>query len=140
MHLTGTLGAKNMCMLWYDEELSTLPAPYETLVLAFVDDEPAGCVLLKPIKGLDDSPTGEKACELKRLWVRPQFRGLGIGRTLTDTAMAEAKRRSYTAMYLDTVPSVMQAAHRMYQELGFEPIERYNDNPVSDVNFFRRTL
>ena len=82
----------------------------------------------------------EKACELKRLWVRPQFRGLSVGRTLTQSAIAEATERDYTAMYLDTVPLAMQAAHRMYQQLGFELVERYNDNPVRDVTFFRRAL
>ena len=84
--------------------------------------------------------TGEKACELKRLWVRPQFRGLSLGRKLTESAMQEAKQRGYTAIYLDTVPAALPAASRLYQALGFEPVERYNDNPVSNVKFFRRLL
>lgn len=133
--LTGTLGAENMNMYAYEEELGTLPFPYETLLLAYVDQHAAGCVLLKAILRKD-----EKACELKRLWVRRQFRGLGIGRKLTESAVAQAKRGGYTAMYLDTVPVAMQGASRIYQELGFEPIDRYNDNPVSNLKFFRRSL
>ena len=139
-HLTVSLGAENMCMQRYEQEMNTLPSPYETLLLAFIDEHAAGCVLLKPITGTDDSSADEKACELKRLWVRPRFRGFGLGRKLAETALTEAKWRSYTAVYLDTVPSAMQAAHRMYQELGFHRIERYNDNPVSQVEFFRRPL
>lgn len=134
-HLVGSLGAENMCMSRYEEELATLPGPYCLLLVAYAGDEPAGCVLLKAIQRAD-----EKACELKRLWVRPQFRGLRIGRTLSETAMGDAKARGYTTIYLDTVPAAMQAAHRMYQELGFEPVERYNENSVSDVQFFRRPL
>jgi len=140
MHLTGTLGAENICMQQYEKELAALPCPYETLLLAFADEEAAGCVLLKAIKGTDDSVADETACELKRLWVRPRFRGLGVGAKLTEHAIAEARRRGYTAMYLDTVPSAMQAANRMYQTFGFKPIERYNANPVSNVRFFRRAL
>ena len=77
---------------------------------------------------------------MKRLWVRPQFQGLGIGRRLTEALMAEAQQRGYTAMYLDTVPAAMKAAHGLYSSLGFVPVERYNDNPVPDVVFFRRDL
>lgn len=135
MHLRGTLGAENMCMAGYERELASLPLPYELLLLGFVDGKAAGCALVKPITRLP-----EKACELKRLWVRPEFRGLNLGRELTQRAMQEASERGYTAMYLDTVPAAMQTAHRLYLDLGFEPIERYNDNPVSDVTFFRRAL
>ncbi len=140
-HLSETLGAGNVCIEQYEQELSALPSPYQTLLLAFAGEEDAaGCVLLKAIQSSGESPPDEKACELKRLWVRPQFRGRGLGRNLTGAALSEAKRQGYTAMYLDTVPAAMQAAHRMYLELGFQPTERYNDNPVSHVAFFRRLL
>jgi GNAT superfamily N-acetyltransferase len=65
---------------------------------------------------------------------------LGLGRQLAETLILEAQRRGYTAMYLDTVPEAMQAAHHLYRTLGFVPVERYNDNPVPDVVFFRRDL
>ena len=140
-HLVGSLGPRNICMQRYEQELAGLPSPYKTLLLARAgEQEVAGCVLLKPIPGTDDSAPHEKPCELKRLWVRPQFRGGGVGRKLTESAIAEAIRQGYTAMYLDTVPSVMQAAHRMYEELGFKSIGRYNDNAVSNVAFFRLRL
>ncbi len=140
-HLTGSLGAENICMRQYEQELAGLPSPYRALLLAFAGEEDhAGCVLLKPVQHSDGSTPDEQACEMKRLWVRPRFRGCGVGRKLTEGALTEAKRQGYTTMYLDTVPAVMQTAHRIYQELGFEPTERYNDNPVEHVAFFRRQL
>ena len=140
LHLLNTLGSENMDMERYQRELATLPAPYEMLLVALAGEEAAGCVLVKRIEGTEESIASERACELKRLWVRPQFRGMNIGRILTEGAMAEAKRRGYTSMYLDTVPEEMQAAHYIYRGLGFEPIERYNDNPVRHVTFFRKIL
>jgi ribosomal protein S18 acetylase RimI-like enzyme len=134
MHLTDTLGAENMNRERFEQELAALPSTYEILLLVFVQEVAAGCVLLKTL------PDTEKACELKRLWVRPQFRGLRLGRRLTESAMREAAERGYAAMYLDTVPAAMESAHRIYQDLGFEPVKRYNDNPVGDVRFFRRAL
>lgn len=139
-HLTGALGAENICMLRFEEEVRALPAPYEVLLLAEADGNTAGCVLLKRIQPRTELPAENTACELKRLWLRPQFRGNGLGRKLTEAALAEAARRGYNAMYLDTVPEVMQAAHRIYQDLGFEPVDPYNSNPLNHVLFFRRTL
>ncbi len=135
-HLNASLGAEHICLANYEKELAGLPAPYQVTLLALVCDgdgneEAAGCILLKPI---------EKGCEMKRLWVRPQFQGQGIGRELAEALIVEAQRRGYAAMYLDTVPTAMQAAHRLYLALGFVPVERYNDNPVPDVVFFRRDL
>jgi ribosomal protein S18 acetylase RimI-like enzyme len=134
-HLKDTLGAENMDRWRFEQELLTLPLPYEILLLAYVAREAAGCLLLKPL-----FREAERGCEVKRLWVRPQFRGLSLGRKLTESAMAEATRHGYTAIYLDTVPAVMHAANRVYESLGFEPVERYNDNPVSNVKFLRRAL
>jgi putative acetyltransferase len=134
--LNGFLGAEHICLAKYEEELASLPSPYQVLLIAFAagsdgNGKAAGCVLLKPIPG---------ACEVKRLWVRPEYQGLGIGRKLTESLIAEAQRRGYTTMYLDTVPAAMKAAHHLYCTLGFEPVERYNDNPVPGVVFFRRGL
>ncbi len=127
-------------MRQYEQELAGLPLPYLTLLLACDGEDYAGCVLLKPVKHSDGSLPDERACEMKRLWVRPRFRGCGVGRKLTEGVLTEAKRQGYTTMYLDTVPAVMQTAHRIYQELGFQPVERYNDNAVEHVAFFRRQL
>ena len=136
VHLNNSLGAEHICLAKHEEELAGLPLPYQVMLLALVCDgdgneEAAGCILLKPIEG---------GCEMKRLWVRPQFQGQGIGRELAEALIAEAQRRDYSAMYLDTVPATMQAAHRLYRALGFVPVERYNDNPVPDIVFFRRDL
>lgn len=135
-HLNASLGAEHICLAKYEEELAALPSPYQVLLIAFAVDsdgneEAAGCALLKPIEG---------GCELKRLWVRPQFQKQGIGRKLTEALIAEARKRGHTAMYLDTVPAAMKAAHYLYLALGFLPVERYNDNPVPDVVFFRLHL
>jgi ribosomal protein S18 acetylase RimI-like enzyme len=89
---------------------------------------------------------------MKRLWVRPQFRKLRLGRLLSERLVEEARARGYTAMYLDTMPNTMQAANRIYEDLGFSRVERYGDNPVlrqipgsednrsPDVVFFRREI
>lgn len=135
-HLNNSLGAEHICLAEYEEELAGLPSPYQILLLAFAIDsndheEAAGCVLLKPMKD---------ACEMKRLWVRPQFHGHGIGRKLTEELIDAARQHGYSAMYLDTVPAAMKAAYHLYSTLGFAPVERYNDNPVPDVVFFRRDL
>lgn len=74
---------------------------------------------------------------MKRLWVDEQFRGLGLGRRLVEEAIAWAKHTGYEAIYLDTVPAAFPEASRLYKALGFMQVGRYNDNPVSDVVFFR---
>lgn len=135
-HLNDSLGSAHICWNDVEKELDALPSPYQVLLIAFVvddkgEEETAGCVFLKPIEG---------ACEMKRMWVRPQFQGLGIGRKLAEALIGRARQRGYTAMYLDTVPAAMKAAHHLYSTLGFVPVERYNDNPVPDVQFFRLNL
>jgi putative acetyltransferase len=122
------------------------------ILLALVDAEPAGVIALKPLTPQRSAFPGERACEMKRLWARPQFRGLQVGLQLSKRLIEEARTRGYTAMYLDTMPATMQAANRIYGELGFAPVERYTDNPVlrqqsgcednrsPDVVFFRREI
>ena len=128
-------GAANICLDNFEQELADLPAPYTALLLAHVDGQPAGCIALKP---LPSAP--EPACELKRLWVRPAFRGHSLGRRLVHAALEQAAALGSAAVYLDTVPAAMPEANRLYTSLGFEPVERYNQNPVADVAFFRRAL
>ena len=135
-HLNHSLGAEHICLTEYEKELAGLPSPYQVLLIAFTShdngkEEAAGCVFLKPIKD---------ACEMKRMWVRPKFQGLGIGRKLAESLIDQARQHGYTAMYLDTVPAFMKAAHQLYGKLGFVPVERYNNNPVPDVTFFRLEL
>jgi GNAT superfamily N-acetyltransferase len=127
-------GAANICLEGYARELESLPAGYILLLLALVDGVAAGCVALRQID------REERACEIKRLWVDSSFRGLRLGRRLVEAAIAWAQRERFEAMYLDTVPAAMPEANRLYEAMGFVPVERYNKNPLADVVFFRRDL
>jgi GNAT superfamily N-acetyltransferase len=127
-------GAANICLEGYARELESLPSGYIVLLLALVDGIAAGCVALRQID------REERACEMKRLWVDSASRGLRLGRLLVEAAIAWAQREGFEAMYLDTVPAAMPEANRLYQAMGFVPVERYNKNPLADVVFFRRDL
>lgn len=124
-------GAANICIQGFEQEIQALPAPYNLLLLARVDGHPAGCVALKPIAG---------GIEMKRLYVDPAFRGHSLGRRLIEEAIAWARAHHYEAMYLDTVPAAMPEANALYARLGFVEVERYNQNPVPDIVFFRLPL
>jgi putative acetyltransferase len=127
--LNGSVGGEHICVDSLEHELAGLPGEYAepsgTVLLAFADDEPAGCVALKPIH-----KPGERACEMKRLWVRPTQQGRHIGRGLAEAVVEAARERGYTAMYLDTMPRSMRAAYALYGAMGFAPVERYTENPV----------
>lgn len=149
-YLNASLGSEHICLDSYEKELAELPGLYApprgALLLLSIDNEPAGCGALKPFTPHRPAVPGEIACEMKRLWVRPQFRAQGLGIKLTETLLQHAQARNYTAMYLDTIPSVMRAAHRIYTSLGFQPVEKYGVNPVLapdsplEVKFYRRSL
>jgi putative acetyltransferase len=156
VYLNASVGEEHICLGNYEKELMSLPAPYHSpggiILLATVSDEPAGVIALKPLSLLRSASPEERACEMKRLWVRPQFRGLRLGRLLSERLIEEARARGYTAIYLDTMPGTMQAANHIYADLAFTPVERYADNPVlrirpgsedntsPDVVFFRREI
>lgn len=127
-------GAASICLAGYQEELERLPEGYGVLLLALVDGKPAGCVGVRTLQ------REERACEMKRLWVKGEFRGLGLGRRLAEEAIEWAKRIGFAAMYLDTVPAAMPEANRLYEAMGFVPVERYNQNTVADLVFFRLDL
>jgi len=118
----------------YEQELATLPEGYITILLAEVDGAPAGCVALRVIQRT------EHACEVKRLWVGNGFRGLRLGRLLMEKAIEWTTSEGFESMYLDSVPAAMPEANRLYASLGFSPVERYNQNPVANVEFFRKSL
>jgi putative acetyltransferase len=136
-YLNRSLGEEHICLESYEKELASLPGPYAepegTILLAFVNNEPAGCAALKPLKP-DRTVDRGTASEMKRLWVRPEFRGQSIGLVLAGELIQCARRQGYTAMYLDTVPAAMQAANIIYKKLGFQPVERYNTNPILGAN------
>jgi len=112
----------------FDRELATLPGayapPHGRLLLARQGAEVAGCVALRPLEA--------DRCEMKRLYLRPPFRGQGIGRDLAEAIIAEARAIGYRSICLDTLAS-MDAARAMYASLGFRAIPAYYDNPLPGV-------
>ena len=119
----------------YDEELRHLEHKYGPprgrLILAREDGEAVGCIAIKEID--------ETRCELKRLYVRPAWRGRGLGRRLTEMDIAAARKMGYREMLLDTLP-FLQAAQRLYRSIGFREIERYNDSPMDDATYMKLEL
>lgn len=119
----------------FDEEIHTLPGKYALpkgrLYIAVCDDDLAGCIALRPLD--------EKCCEMKRLFVRPQFRGLKIGRLLIDTIIAEAKNMQYEYMVLDSLPSLEKAVS-IYKSMGFCETEPYYNNPIPGAVYLRLDL
>lgn len=123
----------SLCFQSFDQELAELPGSYAPprgrLLLAADDGEPeyAGCVALHPL--------GEDVCEMKRLYVRPAFRGRGVGQQLVAAIIAAGRELGYKSMRLDTVPGVMDSAIKMYRQTGFREIAPYTNNPVPGAIF-----
>ena len=115
----------------FTEEIAALDRYYEVLFIARIDGERAGCVALRRI---DD-----EVCEMKRLYVRPQFRGRDLGRALALQVIDEARSRGYKRMRLDTLPA-MTAAQQLYRELGFRAISPYRFNPIAGSKFMELDL
>ena len=119
----------------FKEELANLPGHYATpegrLLIATRQWRVAGCVALKNLT--DD------ICEMKRLYVKAQFRGLGVGRALAKRIIKEARGIGYKRMRLNTVPS-MEKARMLYESLGFREIPSYQYNPIEDAVFMELTL
>ena len=131
----------NLCFQNFEKELAELPGEYAPpsgrLFLAGEPDQIAGCVALRKV---DVGGIGVNVCEMKRLYVRPAFRGLGLGRTLTETVIEAAREIGYTRMRLDTLPGKMDQAIAMYRSLGFKDIEPYYNNPVEGAAFMELKL
>ncbi len=125
----------DLCFQDFDEELASLPGFYRPpkggLWLARVDGNLAGCIGFRPLENGD--------CEMKRLWVRADYRGLGLGRKLAVTCIGAASMTGYTAMCLDTL-AFMAEARTLYDSLGFQEIPAYYDNPLDDVRYMRLEL
>jgi carbonic anhydrase len=127
----------DLCFQGFEEELRSLPGKYAPptgrLLLALWDAELAGMCALRPLPQ-------EGICEMKRLYVRPQFRGKSIGQALAKRIIAEAIAVGYLRMRLDTVPGRMDAAIQMYRELGFHEIQSYYSTPVAGTLFMELDL
>lgn len=119
----------------YQNELIHLESKYGMpegrLYLAFRDGAPAGCVGLRKLD--------ERNCEMKRLYVRPQYRGARIGERLARQVIDDARAIGYAHMLLDTF-SFLESAIRMYRALGFYEVERYNDNPIEGCIYMKLDL
>jgi ribosomal protein S18 acetylase RimI-like enzyme len=123
----------------FEQELSELPgdytAPNGALFMALVNEQPAGCCALRPL----DTSDYANACEMKRLYVRPAFRKLGLGRVLTEAILEAARISGYDHVLLDTLDD-MEAARALYEELGFVEIPPYYHNPVSGAHYLMAKL
>jgi putative acetyltransferase len=126
----------SLCFQNFDQELANLPGdyspPYGKLLLAEFEGELAGCVALHKLE--------DEICEMKRLYLRPQFRGKGLGRALATRIIAEARDLGYSRLRLDTVESAMQDAVAMYLKLGFRKIDPYCANPMPSALYLELVL
>jgi ribosomal protein S18 acetylase RimI-like enzyme len=126
----------SLCFQGFDHELAYLPGDYSPpggrLLLARVDSAPAGCVGVHALS--------QDICEIKRLYVRPEFRRHRLGRTLAEKAIEEAREIGYSTMRLDTIEDKMKAAVQLYRELGFVEIAPYRANPIPSALYMELQL
>lgn len=126
----------SLCFQNFDKELASLPGDYSPpdgrLLLAEYESQVAGCVALHKL--------ADGICEMKRLYLRPQFRGKGLGRALAGRIIAEARQIGYQRMRLDTVEPVMKDAVAMYRRIGFREIAPYCQNPMPGALYMELLL
>ena len=126
----------SLCFQNFDHEVANLPGDYAPpsgrLLLARVGDDLAGCVALRRMDA--------DACEMKRLYLRPEFRGTGLGGKMVDAILAEARQIGYSKMRLDTLPGRMDSAIKLYRSIGFQEISPYYNNPAGEALFMELDL
>jgi putative acetyltransferase len=126
----------NLCFQNFEEELAGLPGHYAPpegrLLLAECDGQLAGCVALHSWE--------PGVCEMKRLYLRPSFRGKGLGRVIAEKIIAEARNIGYQRMRLDTIEPIMKDAVEMYRKLGFREIAPYRPNPIAGATYMELQL
>lgn len=125
-----------LCFQGFDEELATLPGKYSLpngrLYIAYWNNEPAGCIGLRKLN--------DGICEMKRLYVRPAFRGNNIGKKLVEKIIEDAKSGNYSLMRLDTIKDRMGNAVEIYENFGFIEIEAYYNNPDPNTLYMELDL
>jgi len=126
----------SLCFQSFEKELAELPGeyarPFGRLLLVAHGSEFAGCIALHKIR--------EETCEMKRLYVRPQFRGKGLGKVLAERVVADAREIGYKRLRLDTVEPVMGDAVALYRKLGFREIAPYRENPIAGALYMELEL
>jgi putative acetyltransferase len=126
----------NLCFQNFEEELAGLPGLYAPpdgrLLLAEYEGQLAGCVALHRWEA--------GVCEMKRLYLRPSFRGKGLGRVIAEAIIAEARNIGYQGMRLDTIEPIMKDAVEMYRKLGFREIGPYRPNPIAGAMYMELQL
>jgi ribosomal protein S18 acetylase RimI-like enzyme len=126
----------SLCFQNFEQELNSLPGSYNPpsgrLLLAHASQVVAGCVALRKLE--------DGICEMKRLYVRPAYRGRRIGMMLVDRIVADARAIGYRRMRLDTVASSMQPAIALYRRLGFRDIPPYCANPLPEALYMELAL
>ena len=126
----------SLCFQNFEDELAGLPGdyapPWGCLLLAEYEGQLAGCIALHKLE--------DGVCEMKRLYLRPTFRGKGLGRILADRIIAEARQIGYQRMRLDTVEPVMKDAVAMYRKFGFREISPYCENPIAGALYMELPL
>ncbi|MFZ0307278.1 MAG: GNAT family N-acetyltransferase [Candidatus Sulfotelmatobacter sp.] len=126
----------SLCFQNFDKELAALPGDYSPpegrLLLVECEVQLAACAALHKLD--------QGICEMKRLYLRPQFRGRGLGRALAHRIIAEARQIGYRRMRLDTVEPVMKDAVAMYRKLGFKEIAPYRSNPIAGAMYMELEL
>jgi ribosomal protein S18 acetylase RimI-like enzyme len=119
----------------YNDEIENLGKKYGLpdgrLYIAYFDGQAAGCIALRQMSKTE--------CEMKRLYIKPQFRKMKIGRTLVELIINDAKKIGYQYMFLDTLPS-LEAALKLYEKFGFYRIPPYNDSPIDNTIFMKLDL
>lgn len=129
----------DLCFQGIEHELASLPGdyapPHGALLLAQVEGRYAGCCALRPLEATDYP----NAAEMKRLYVRKDFRGMGLGRELVEAVLDAAREAGYSCVLLDTLDD-MEAARSLYEELGFREIPPYYHNPIPGAHYLKADL